>query len=375
MLTALGPRGRNATDLLTRSADGTLALRDLLVAYEQNALESLRTSLSDIDLAPLVEEWLRISAERVALDTVQHYRHTARRLMPEGVPFPRSRFSVDVIEPWIARCPGSRGTRRKVHAALSQFGAFLVNRRLLSVNPLRSIKPPKAAPPRLEWRTVEDMKRLADAQPEPYRTLSALLGGTGIEVSVAVRLVRRDIDSQRREIRAAGTKTHARDRIVRVSEWAWPYIDGRIRELHPNAPLFPGVDRWIAHDVHADACKALGFANYRQHDQRHSWAVRQARAGTPAELIARQLGHSNAVMVLKIYGRFMPSQQDRDKWEKIAAAQDHQDAIAVVSGSVHGSINLTTESTNAANSKRISGLPSSRGGTRTRDPGIMSAVL
>jgi hypothetical protein len=121
--------------------------------------------------------------------------------------------------------------------------------------------------------------------------------------------------------------------------------------------------------------KGLGFLNYRQHDQRHSWAVRQARAGTPAELIARQLGHSNAVMVLKIYGRFMPSQQDRDKWEKIAAAQDQQDAIALGSGSVHGSINPTADNTKAANSKRISGLSNSRGGTRTRDPGIMRAAL
>jgi integrase len=48
-------------------------------------------------------------------------------------------------------------------------------------------------------------------------------------------------------------------------------------------------------------------------DQRHSYAVRAARAGTPAELIARQLGHAYAVLVLKVYGRFMPSQQDRDK--------------------------------------------------------------
>jgi integrase len=100
---------------------------------------------------------------------------------------------------------------------------------------------------------------------------------------------------------------------VSVAAWSWPYIEHHIRGLHPNAPLFPSLDRWTARDAHADACKSLGFLNYRQHDQRHSYAVRQARAGTSAELIAHQLGHSNAVMVLKIYGRFLPSQQDRDK--------------------------------------------------------------
>jgi hypothetical protein len=37
-------------------------------------------------------------------------------------------------------------------------------------------------------------------------------------------------------------------------------------------------------------------------------------------------------MVLRVYGRFMPSQHDRDKWEKIAALQDAQ-AAAEMGGS------------------------------------------
>ncbi len=165
------------------------------------------------------------------------------------------------------------------------------------------------------------MIRLANAQPEPYRTLSALLGGTGIEISVALALHARDVDTARREIRAAGTKTHARDRIVRVAEWAWPYVAKHMALLTPNAPIFPHRDRWRAQDHHQAAYRTLGIEDYRIHDQRHSYAVRAARAGTPAELIARQLGHANAILVLKIYGRFMPSQQERDKRERIAASQ------------------------------------------------------
>jgi integrase len=92
--------------------------------------------------------------------------------------------------------------------------------------------------------------------------------------------------------------------------------------LTPNAPLFLRCDRWRAQDQHKAARAALGIEVYRIHDQRHSYAVRATRAGTLAEVIARQLGHANAVLMLKIYGRFMPSQQERDKWERIAAAQD-----------------------------------------------------
>ena len=57
-------------------------------------------------------------------------------------------------------------------------------------------------------------------------------------------------------------------------------------------------------------------------DQRHTYAVRAIRAGTPGELVARQLGHRDAVLVHKVYGRFIPNSAEREKWELIAAAQD-----------------------------------------------------
>jgi integrase/recombinase XerD len=233
---------------------------------------------------------------------------------------------------------------------------------------LRSIEAPPANAPRLRYLDVRDMKRLANYQPEPFCALCALLGGTGIEKSVAVKLRRRDVDVSRKAIRAAGTKTHSHDRIVRVAEWAWPYLEERCAALRPNDLLFPSIDRWQARDAHVDGCTRAEIEDYQLRDQRHSYAVRAARAGTPAELLARQLGHANAVLVLKVYGRFMPSQQDRDTWEKLA---DLQDRASEARGTVRGTVprnNITSDELSSMKSN-------SRGGTRTRDPGIMSAVL
>ena len=97
---------------------------------------------------------------------------------------------------------------------------------------------------------------------------------------------------------------------MRVAEWAWAYVEEHCRDSRPNDLLFSGIDRWTASDAHRQACRRLGIEGYQLRDQRHSYAVRAARAGTPAELISRQLGHANAVLVLKVYGRFMPSQQE-----------------------------------------------------------------
>jgi site-specific recombinase XerC len=78
---------------------------------------------------------------------------------------------------------------------MSQFARYLVRRHLLSSNPLRDISAPRPAAPRCRWLDAADLIRLADAQPAPYRTLSAILGGTGIEVSVALALRARDVDA------------------------------------------------------------------------------------------------------------------------------------------------------------------------------------
>ena len=213
------------------------------------------------------------------------------------------------------------------------------------------------------------MKRLANYQQEPFCAFSALPGGTGIDVSTALGLRKRDVDAPRREFRAAGSKTHSRDRIVRVAEWAWPCIEERFAALRPNDLLFASVDRWTAGDAHRAACTRAKIENYQMRDQRHSYAVRAARAGTPAELIARQLGHANAVLVLKVYGRFMPSQQERDKWEKLAHLQDEESArIAEASCTV----SCTPPRNDMSQPQSSDWLTNSRGGTRTRDPGIMS---
>ncbi len=75
-------------------------------------------------------------------------------------------------------------------------------------------------------------------------------------------------------------------------------------------------------EAHRQRLRALGLIGYRLHDARHHWAVRMARAGAPFELIARQLGHRDVAMVAKIYGRFKPDTEERDRWERIAAARN-----------------------------------------------------
>lgn len=128
----------------------------------------------------MVDEWVQVHRQRVASDTLNHYRHAVRTLFPEGSPFPRSRFTVATLEAWLAGIEGASGTRRKYHAAMSQLAKYLVRRGVLAFNPMRDLQAPRPSAPRCRWLDVPGMIRLAGEQREPYQTLSALLGGSGI---------------------------------------------------------------------------------------------------------------------------------------------------------------------------------------------------
>ena len=193
------------------------------------------------------------------------------------------------------------------------------------------------------------------------------------------------MNAKRREVRARGTKAHSRDRVVRVAEWAWPYFEQHVDSLTPGERLFRGLDRWLVGDVHRHRLEALGLPHHRVHDARHFYAIRAVRAGTPYELVARQLGHADIQMVARIYGRYAPTSDERDRWEKIADEMD----IAREREKTEKAAN-TARDEKVSEMGRLVGRPpqnessqppgsdwlvDSRGGTRTHDPGIMSAVL
>jgi integrase len=330
MVEALGPTGARAWDALAKVHDGTFTLPELYDRWlgAGKDVTVLRRALDRVDLAPMVQPFL--DAAHCSEDTKQHYRVHLRRLFPEGKPFDASEFTVARVQRFIDEMTLTAASKRKAGAALRSFANWLVRRGVLTANPVREIRLPSPAPARTAFLDTPDAQLLADAQPSPYRELAALLAGSGIEVSVALRLRRRDVDMRKKEVRAAGTKTHARDRVVRVAGWAWSYVLRAMRDKKPDALLFDGIpDRWTAGDVHRVAAKKLAtespvFAGYTMRDHRHTYAVRQIRAGVPPEVVARQLGHANSTLVQTVYGRFVPNQAERDRWERLATQAERE---------------------------------------------------
>jgi integrase len=234
----------------------------------------------------------------------------------------RSSFTPKVVTNWLASLAVETGTRARYHAALRQFGEYLVTTGVLERNPMREVKAPRPGAPRTRHLTKPEWVRLVDAQSEPFRTAS-VLAHLGVELAAVLRVKRRDVDLAARTIWVRGTKTRWRERSVYVFGWAAPYLERACRGLLPDAVLVPASRHQVSVS-HRAACHALGIEDYRLHDARHSIAVWWMSGGGPAEEIATQLGHRDIQQVMRCYGRYRPAVGDMRRWERVIEERDRE---------------------------------------------------
>jgi integrase len=298
-----------------------LALGRLFAAFRANTLEQLRATMTDIDLTQHIPAWQDTLRARLSAGSrmVDRYVAIVRTLMPDGAAFPRSALTSAAIAAWQASAPSVPGRAKSGQSmriqrrlALSSFCRYLVDVDILTRNPVKDVRGAGKLEPKVVWLSLPDMMRLIDAHPEPYRTLSMLLHGTGLEIGAALALRKRDLIPEHRAIRAPGTKNFQRDRVARVRAFAWPAIEQHARGLLPAAKLFEGISYYMAREAHVAACTAAEIiAGYTLHSARHSFSVQLRQEGVPFELIASNLGHKDTSEVQKCYGRFTV---DVDQW-------------------------------------------------------------
>lgn len=305
---------RRDWELLDAIVDGTVTVGEVFDHYTRDGLPQIRAKLNDVDLATYIQPWQAALENRLppGSATPRKYLVQLRFLIPEGTTLLRSEVGRHMIVDAIDRLSEGRSgpTQRRYVAAWSSFFVYLVEREILDRNPTRGLRLPSPNPPREAWIPVSTSLRLVEAHAQPYRALTALREGAGVEISACLRVRRRDIDADQRLVHVHGTKNRHRDRFVRVDEWAWPHFYEHARQFLPNALLWPDVTADMARHYHRQACSAIELSDYRMHDARHSYAVRHMKEGDDPFLIANNLGHRDASMVLKVYGKYRPSPAD-----------------------------------------------------------------
>lgn len=328
MVDELGQVGKRRWDVLDPVAEGRLSLAEVWDAYQVGDLDGLVARMGDIDLRPHVDAWLRWLRDRVAPITRRGYRIALDSLMPASGPWWRSTFTTLAVVRWLDALDHGAGTKRKYGSAVASFAKYAKQRGLMTTNPTLEVELPPAPPARSDFYERDEVERLIEGSPRRWGDLFTLIYATGAEVSAALAVRRRYVDLEHALVRMPGTKTHTRDRVVIVAEWARPRLAEMCRGLLPDAPLFPGLDRHRATRWHARIAREQGLRHLKLHAARNHWAVRALRGGWSEELVANQLGHANAQMVHRVYGRFRAKPEDLARLERMAELEAQRREVA-----------------------------------------------
>ncbi len=310
--------GDRLTEMLAQIASARVA-----------AQQAAEAEINDPDIAPLVD---RLVPEPT-------YNRQVRRLIPDGVPFRASEFTRGRISRFLADLKKlSRGgnrtgvktedgeaspaTRNRHRVALSIFAKRLIENEIIETNPVRDVAGAKIKKRRITYHESKDVRALVMALEEPFRSLEALMAGTGMEWGACAALRRRDIDLDTRVVFAQGTKNEYRTRYVEVSEdWAWEIVRARAKTLTPNALFFPYKES-AALRRHRDAEIALGLKQTTLHQHRNSFAVMHLMRGSDHQWIKNQLGHApDSTLLYRTYGVYI-------KAAKLTEAQRERQASA-----------------------------------------------
>ncbi len=290
-----------------------IALADAYRLGEAGAraqLDAKSVEDADLDLAPLLTQWAtqREGKRRGAISTPKYVKQIGV-LFPES-PWRRSTLTAPVVAQRLDALAVSDPTRNRYRAALSAFCAWLVRRGDLAQNPARQAGGYAEPEQPIVFYAMVDAKRLVLALPAEWRGREALMAGTGADWSDTERLTVRDIDLTARTVRLHGSKTPWRNRLVRITQpWVIPILKAAIADKLPDAPAFHGIEpRALA--AHKAAATACNLEKTTLHQWRHTYAVAELRAGEKATVVAYQLGHRDASLVWKRYGRYVPEAID-----------------------------------------------------------------
>lgn len=299
-------RDRKKWPVLDALVAKTLTLSDAFDADVAGELDELMAELATVDLSPLVEEWKAQGANA-------KYVIQVRVMIPEGTPYPAARFTRKAVSRFLATLDVQGPTKNRYRTALSQFARWLIEQEHIETNVVRDVRGKPENDPRSVWYEWSDAKRIIEALEEPYKSIEALMAGTGMEWQAIANLKRRDIDLKARTVRAHGHKNRHRNRMVRITEeWVLPIITRHCQSLTPNATVF-NVNHDRAIDRHAEAVAALHLEASTLHDWRHTYAVNWLRKGGRVPALRRQLGHApNSTIAERVYAQWVVEESDYD---------------------------------------------------------------
>jgi integrase len=289
-----------------------------------------RVAPTRLKFAELYEEWrtqLRLS-ER----TLDHYERNMRLyLLPRFGRRKAQDVSVDDVARLIAELERqglANWTIRGVLTALSAMYAWAVRRGRLSVNPVRGLERGERPPAEGRDKRIlsrDEIGRLLEAAPAPYRTLLATGVFSGLRLQELLGLRWQDVDHEIGELhvryqltRKGSTLKPLKSKAGKRDVALMPELAALLRRhqfasrhTRPDDFVFAGAAGRPLHFSNVQkrgmgkAVELAGFNGGKRaptmHDLRHTFASLLIAQGLDVVFVSRQLGHANPATTLRVY--------------------------------------------------------------------------
>ncbi len=230
---------------------------------------------------------------------------------------------------------GGYGSREKTLRALQRFFSEMVANGRVARNPALGVKPGSRPPASIDGGgqalEVEEVKALVEATPEYWKPLVALLATSGLRISEAFGLRRRDLDLaggtatvRQTVVEVEGRqilttpKSRASRRAVKLIPLVVSMLKGQALPLAPDGFVFtqPGktdpVSRsWFNRRVLKPAAARAGIRPLvSAHDLRHTAGAIASKTGMHAMAVKEMMGHSSIKVTYDVYGHLFPTMHE-----------------------------------------------------------------
>lgn len=233
------------------------------------------------------------------------------------------------------------GTVRNVYDVLSRVLTAAVDDRVIAHSPCRRIVLPALSDHEATPPTADVVLALAGAVDARYRALVVLLAGSGLRIGEALGLEVSDVDFLRRTVRVerqryqdgsiAPPKTRQSARTVPLGRVVVDELAAHLAAFPTTGALFTtetgeplAYRRWKR--VWSSAQRVTG-TDLDTHTLRHFTASALIAGGASVKQVQTVLGHSSAVVTLRVYAHLWPGDDDRTRDVMDAALSPLADSV------------------------------------------------
>lgn len=325
------PRGRWVAQVGYRGEDGRRKFLTRIVRSENAAklvmptllaAAGVESGLTDVrqTLDTFLADWLVRVTPSIRPQTLRSYKgHVDHHIGPllGGIHVDALRVTdVDRLVRSRQKAGSSPATIARILTTLSMALSAAVDEGTLARNVARVAHHPKVVRRPITAMTPDGARAILGAvEGDPLAPLYGLLLGSGMRSGEAIGLDWRDVDLERGTVFIRQGKTVRSVRTIPIPPFVVAALKAhraRAGTIDPKAPIFTGTRKGerlrtdVAAHRFAELLAAAKIPHLRVHDLRHAHATLLLAAGTPMQMIADQLGHSNPATTASVYAHVQP---------------------------------------------------------------------